>query len=53
MGKGSWKVCVDGGRKMKEEEAARYPELGVEVPNVNSTEEGRGAMCVPFARKEA
>ena len=39
---------------MKEEEAARYPELGAEVPNVNSTEEGRGAMCVPFvARKEA
>ena len=53
MGKGSWKVCVDGGRKMKEEEAARCPELGAEVPNVNSTEGGRGAMFVPFARKEA
>ena len=38
---------------MKEEEAARCPELGAEVPNVNSTEGGRGAMFVPFARKEA
>ena len=39
---------------MKEEEAARHPWLGAEVPNVNSTEGGRGAMCVPFvARKEA
>ena len=38
---------------MKEEEAARCPELGAEVPNANSTEGGRGAMCVPFARKEA
>ena len=38
---------------MKEEEAARCPELGAEVPNVNLAEGGRGAMCVPFAWKEA
>ena len=53
MVEGSGKVCVDGGEKMKGGGAARYPELGAEVPNVNSAEEGKGAVCVPFARKEA
>ena len=46
-------MCVDGGEKTKGGGAARYPELGAEVPNVNSAEEGKGAVCVPFARKEA
>jgi len=53
MVEGSGKVCVDGGEKVKGRGAARYPELGAEVPNVNSTGEVNGAICVPLAWKGA